>query len=270
MNENMMDNIDQQLENLRPPFKEGSKEKAKASVLARINNTEKKVISINRRRQLLFAAAAIALFIALPLSLIIFGEKTIAPTSGQVSLPDGSTITLSDNSSASFNQLTWSFDRSIELDGEGYFEVEQGSEFTVNTDLGQVKVLGTKFTVWENDDELVVYCQEGKVNASGEILSKDQYAIISLSGTNRGTWNSSSRFLSHNVKEMKFEETPLPLVVETIEARFEQRIELNCCSDSRFTGELITDEIGSTIKILCEALDLESSTDDSGVIILDR
>lgn len=56
----------------------------------------------------------------------------------------------------------------VELSGEAYFQVQKREEqvFKVITKHGFVEVLGTRFTVKSNQNETIVYLEEGKVRAT--------------------------------------------------------------------------------------------------------
>ncbi len=79
-----------------------------------------------------------------------------------VELPDGSIAYLNHNSTIAWDQ---EFEpRIVEIHGEIYFRVTKGeTPFSVTTELGEVKVLGTEFNVKYDNDELVVEVEEGTV-----------------------------------------------------------------------------------------------------------
>ena len=79
-----------------------------------------------------------------------------------VELPDGSIAYLNNDSSIEFDR---NFDqRIVKQDGEVFFDVRKGdSPFIVKTELGEIRVLGTKFNVRSDNNELEVEVQEGTV-----------------------------------------------------------------------------------------------------------
>lgn len=80
-----------------------------------------------------------------------------------VVLPDNSQVQLGANSSLSYNNMLWFFERNVELKGDAQFKVSRGEQFTVQTALGEVRVLGTEFTVSSSSQKLDVECFEGSV-----------------------------------------------------------------------------------------------------------
>lgn len=84
-----------------------------------------------------------------------------------VELPDGSIVLINHNSTVTYDNK---FDpRNIYLEGEAYFKVTNSNKtFTVTTELGEIKVLGTKFNVNSTDDKLEVEVESGKVELEVE------------------------------------------------------------------------------------------------------
>lgn len=94
---------------------------------------------------------------------------TVITAPGQqeiVLLPDGSEVKMNAASTLAYNEDTWAEDRSLNLEGEAFFQVKKGSSFVVNTDYGAVTVLGTSFNVRTRNNKLEVFCYTGKVNVS--------------------------------------------------------------------------------------------------------
>jgi len=97
-----------------------------------------------------------------------------------VDLPDGSTAYLNNNSSIEFDEKFEQ--REVRQTGEVFFTVTKGSSpFVVKTDQGEIKVLGTKFNVNSNSDDLEVEVEEGtvelKVNKFINKIEKGQKAF---------------------------------------------------------------------------------------------
>ena len=78
-------------------------------------------------------------------------------------LPDNSNVILNENSQLSFKKGNWNENRSLDLEGEAFFEVTNGNTFDVHTTHGTVSVLGTKFNVSDRAGTLSVVCYEGLV-----------------------------------------------------------------------------------------------------------
>ena len=76
-------------------------------------------------------------------------------------LPDGSKVKLMGNSFLSYNRVTWFWERKLQLLGKALFKVTPGKTFTVQTEAGDVSVLGTKFLVVQQGKKMLVNCEEG-------------------------------------------------------------------------------------------------------------
>jgi len=115
-----------------------------------------------RRLSLAVAAVAAAIFLA-----VMFWPTTLEQyRSGPgelltVTLPDGSRAVLSPGSELTVED--YDDVRTLSLRGEAFFEVERGQPFTVQTERGQVRVLGTSFNV-DASARLNVACATGRVS----------------------------------------------------------------------------------------------------------
>jgi ferric-dicitrate binding protein FerR (iron transport regulator) len=89
-----------------------------------------------------------------------------------VELPDGSTAYLNSNSYIEYDK---SFtERVVKQRGEVFYDVTKGdSPFFVKTEMGEILVLGTKFNVKTNMNELELEVEEGVVELKiDEFISK--------------------------------------------------------------------------------------------------
>ena len=91
------------------------------------------------------------------------GQRTL------VTLADGTTVWVNGKSTLTFPSHFSSRTRTVELDGEAYFDVRKNPEkqFIVSTaHQSAIKVLGTKFNVkaYKEADEVITTLVEGKVN----------------------------------------------------------------------------------------------------------
>lgn len=85
-----------------------------------------------------------------------------------ITLPDGSTVCLNSGSRLVY-PLSYSKERTVELEGEAYFEVVKSkTPFRVSTSYGEVEVLGTSFNVKAfTSEEFQTTLVEGTVRLSG-------------------------------------------------------------------------------------------------------
>ena len=117
----------------------------------------------------------LALVIALPIAYDSLTTETVLTevTDFQtIRLADGSTISLNAGSRIKYRKDFNTDHRTLTLSGEAYFNVQKGAiPFVINTDHGQVTVLGTSFNVRAREDGFEVGVNEGVVKVSNETKS---------------------------------------------------------------------------------------------------
>ncbi|MDO4950062.1 MAG: FecR domain-containing protein [Bacteroidales bacterium] len=90
----------------------------------------------------------------------------------QLTLPDGTVVWLNANTTVSYPQVFAENERHIKLNGEAFFDVAHNKQqpFVVETSTQQVRVLGTKFNVFDYNDnkQFTVALIDGSV----ELLDK--------------------------------------------------------------------------------------------------
>lgn len=154
-------------------------------------------------------------------------------------LPDQSEVHLNADSKITFNAKDWKNNRTLNLKGEAYFKVKKGSKFTVNSKLGSVQVLGTKFNVIERDQYFEVNCYEGLVS----VTSKNE-TIKVPAGSSYKILNEVSQFSNNTNETMpawlqnssSFKSIPYKYVVNELERQYNISIEY----DVRYENNLFT------------------------------
>lgn len=188
----------------------------------------------------------------------------------QVTLPDGSQVSLNANSTLSYSG-EWS--RTLSLEGEAFFEVTKGSKFTVNTPGGTVQVLGTSFNVFAREKDLVVACKTGKVKVEvaeksysqvikpGETVSsmKDTVKMTRIEPLMIGKWQSG---------EFYFENRPVTEVLDEIQRQYQVTITTDSLEDKLFSGYFIsTAGLDMALSMVCEPLNLSFNVDGNDVVV---
>lgn len=127
-----------------------------------------------KRPSFILAAACISMLIFV--TYIQFFRVSIITTGfgeqQEVLLPAGSRVQLHVGTTLSYNESSWADNRSLNLDGEAFFEVKDGSTFIVETTNGQVEVLGTSFNIRVRGNLLDVRCYSGTVLVSNKHLKQ--------------------------------------------------------------------------------------------------
>ncbi|SHE48985.1 FecR family protein [Pedobacter caeni] len=202
------------------------------------------------------AAASIVLIISAALFFYTTSAVTITTQLAEIkniTLSDGSTVTLNENSTLSYPRYFLS-KRNIELDGEAFFEVKHDVKkpFVVHTKQFLVNVLGTSFLVNSSEKNRFVNVKSGKVAVKDKI-SNTQLVLLAgqgarlQSGTLQMERLNNENYLAWKTKELNFTDSPLKEVFSTLENYYHVRItpdntgSLNCKVTSKFKNETLAD-----------------------------
>lgn len=192
-------------------------------------------------------------------------------------LPDGTTGWLNSSSTLKYN-LNFNKDRRIELDGEGYFDVVTDKERPFRVIAGEitVKVHGTKFNVaaWDNDKEIEVVLEEGKVELSGNdtgnplIINPGQLALFDKSDRKFMTEQvETKKYLSWTEGKLVFRNDPM----ETVEKRLERWYDVDVdvvgafSDDFRLRATFVDESLEDVLDILKKSIGIEYSINEPGI-----
>jgi transmembrane sensor len=215
-------------------------------------------------------AACFTLFFVL--SQMLYFSNTVNCDSGKIkllTLTDNSKVTLNSNSKISYPNL-FILNRTLKLEGEAYFEVEKGSTFTVRTDLGSIKVLGTKFNVSSFKDYFEVTCYEGKV----VVENKKTKTILTPSESVRFYKKEYDNWKDPNltkpswiVGESTFKNTPVKYIFDKLQNQYTIKINYpKEVEDIKFTGGFTHSNLNTALKSICIPLNLKYTIGVNGVI----
>lgn len=139
----------------------------KDKVWKEIEEQTQTTAKIRPMRRWLFYAAAVAVLGLFGLFFLFQNQMTTytAPlaTKQQFTLPDGSEVLLNAGSKITCNGNNFLENRQLQLEGEAFFKVKEGSKFLVETVNGNIQVLGTSFNVFSRKNKLDVTCYTGLV-----------------------------------------------------------------------------------------------------------
>ncbi|MDF1695171.1 MAG: FecR domain-containing protein [Saprospiraceae bacterium] len=241
------------------PYPQMDTKIAFANITKKISKTDSKASTptkiVTLRRTIMAIAAVGILLVSF---LFLFSDSpTIYTNVGQyVShiLPDGSKVVLNGNSAIDYRP-DFTEERRMHLEGEAFFNVQEGSTFRVKTNLGSITVLGTSFNVFSRDEILVVACKTGKVQVeSGThsiVLSKGESIRIDnqkfqgrvFQNPNRiGTWQSGDSYFS----SARLEE-----VILSLSGNYDVTIDLPPTLKSRrFTGSFVHNDLKKALNMV--------------------
>lgn len=188
-------------------------------------------------------------------------------------LPDGSQVNLNADSELTYNKSNWSNNRSLQLKGEAYFKVKKGSKFTVNSDQGEVSVLGTQFTVNSRANLYEVICFEGRVlvvnQENDSIYLTQGMAYLQQNGKNL-EYNLTDLEPSWINNESSFNNAPINRVLDEIERQFAITISgRENLEASSFTGRFSHKDANLAIQTVFMAMEIKyTRSADGNVMIL--
>lgn len=183
-----------------------------------------------------------------------FGEqKTIL-------LPDGSEMILNAKSQAVYYPKRWAKKRKLNLEGEGFFSVEKGATFEVETKQGVVTVLGTMFNVRSINDYFEVTCSEGKVKVS---MGKTEYILtpgMKISASKNAGVEVSNEAVSKPAwlsGKSTFTSVPIAVVLEALQNQYNIEFTGKIPMENQlFTGSFPHDNLQVALQVVFEPLQL--------------
>jgi len=197
-----------------------------------------------------------------------FGEQLV------FNLPDGSKVTLNSKSSISFNEQDWDTNRTLKLKGEAFFDVQKGKTFTVQTQQGNVSVLGTEFIVKATPRFFKVACYEGKVKVEDFIANTTQF----LTPT-KAYQHIEKEIVAYHFKEVTpqwlnnttaFKSVPLKYVFKSLEKQYNISIESNNYDTSMlFTGSFPNNNKNVALQTVLKSANLQYKIQENRVILQD-
>ena len=187
-------------------------------------------------------------------------------------LPDNSEIKLNADSRITYNKKQWSNERRLKMDGEAYFDVEEGQKFTVETDYGTVAVLGTSFNIYSRPDGFSVHCTSGKVEVS------NQNATVILTPDVKTRLDSQGEFVTETLskgsnvdwldKIYRFDSVPLKVVFQAIERQFDVRIDAEANIESRlYTGSFTATDLDNALRVVAFPMELITEKKGNKIIV---
>ena len=174
-------------------------------------------------------ALGLALIFALPIAYDSLTTETLVTQTTDfrtLKLPDGSTISLNAGSQIKYKKDFNTDHRLLTMTGEAYFDVQNGNTpFVIQTNQGQVTVLGTSFNVRSREDGFEVGVNEGIVKVSNDsksvILHKGQMIGVDSNFDEKNLQNIAyTNYPDWMHEKLVCEQTPLSEVCDEIERTF--------------------------------------------------
>ena len=232
-------------------------EKALALVTEKNKNVQKEP----KVRRLWWVAAAASIALLFAGYTYFNGYKTYSTGIGEketVLLADGSLIELNANSKLSYKRFGWEEDRIVDFEGEGFFDVQPGGNFSVNTRKGTVAVLGTQFNIRDRND-FKVQCYEGAIvftpltQSNPTELSQGMALEIKEGQLQQTEFSADAPDWKKGYSS--FMEQPFSEVLEELSVQFPVTFELNSVQiDRLFTGRFTHKNLENALKTTMEPM----------------
>jgi transmembrane sensor len=191
----------------------------------------------------------------------------------QIVLRDDSKVFLNSKSELCYSNY-FQYKRTLQLEGEAYFEVQKGSPFIVETPLGNIRVLGTKFNVIAFGDFFEVVCYEGKVQ-----VTKDKKATILTPGESIRFYDgiienwaqATNQKPSWISGESSFSNVPMQYVIDQFKNQYNIAVSYPAAIEKvKFTGTFTHTNLNVALQTICIPLHLKYTKTGSGKILISK
>ena len=235
-----------------------------------------KKIEVNWFKTTLRVAAAVAV-LAVAFLLIFTNQYRVVKTGvaemQTVFLPDSSLVILNALSELRIDEDNWNEERRVELQGEAFFQVAKGSDFSVITSQGTVSVLGTEFNVKDRQGYYEVICYEGRVAVEStgrheELTNGFLFRV--LNGRVVYGENDFHSFPHLLKRESAFMSVPFNQVVKELERHYNIEVRLeNVADETLFTGRFTHSDLTLALQSVTLPLNLtyEIQEEEQKIII---
>lgn len=273
------DNLEGLLNEGRLPFR---KEKSEAwnEIKARIETSQSApVYYMSTRFPTLKVAAGIAVLLgAIGFFVFAIGAEShqgVAGSKTEITLPDGSMIWLNGEADASYNKWLWTFSREVELHGEAFFDVQKGSSFMVQGEIGTVEVLGTSFLVNTTSKDFLVACKSGRV----KVATKFGSSIVLNPGMLAKAQNDElttetiaiNKIATWTTEDYVFENIPASELFEIISDATGYEFIIEAELDMTYSGQFSKNQpIEEVLSIICLPMNLNFELSEDTIIITNK
>ncbi len=229
-----------------------------------------------RRMYALIAATAAVIFLGMWFTSLMSGAvdfQTELAETMEVNLPDGSVVFLNSESSLKFNEKKFESKRTLELEGEAFFEVEKGNSFIVETSIGTIEVLGTSFNVRTLGNTLDVHCKTGSV----EVVVKEPLESFILTPGNRVFVNEERKWSIDHFEDQfaswrdgvsTFHSVPFHLVLDELQKYYDLEIEKgNVDFDAFYTGQFSQKNLTQALEMIFPAMGINYQLNGNKLVL---
>lgn len=182
---------------------------------------------------------AASFMVLVGISSFLLSQKVyLSPNSfKQIELSDGSTVKLAPGATLKHQRSFNLINRKLRMTGEGFFQVEKGSPFIIDTPNGTVEVIGTSFKIIDTGDFFKVLCSEGKVKVTYQEKTYFLTKGLSFNSTSKRI-NEIDLNLYNNKSIGYYNNVPLDYVVDLVSKLYNIDIQISSIKSNYFTGTI--------------------------------
>lgn len=214
-----------------------------------------KILGLDWRKM----AASITLLVAFSFSMWFFGSTDINLSTSYVVTPyelvDNSSVTLQRNTSLTFDKNKFdASERRVSLKGQAYFNISKSEKpFIVTTSQGDVKVYGTEFNLYSDEQLVCLELVEGSVSftykGTERMIIPGERIIIQNGESSVQSFESLSSWNN----EITCTDAPLAYILGQIKLVYGMEFNVGAkLLRERYTVSLPTDNISTCIKVLSD------------------
>ena len=190
-----------------------------------------------------------------------------------VTLPDGSQVHLNEHARLSYQDDFGEDSRTVQLEGEGYFEVVSNPEspFYVHTNPTTVRVVGTSFNINSLDQTVKVTVNSGKVAFSYQkdtlMLTPDEVGLYTEGEPLQEFINTDPNYLSWKTDILRFDDTPLSQVAQDITRHYEVNIQLEdeVLKELQITSIFQNEPLEAVLEEISALLDIQYTLENNQI-----
>lgn len=227
-----------------------------------------RVVKFNPLVKLAIAATVTLVFLVYFLLPSSTTYNTLAGEQLTYDLPDGTKVVLNAETSISFDASKWSEERVIQLDGEAYFDVKSGMPFRVETQIGNIEVLGTTFNAYNRNGVLRVSCFEGKVkvrsSSEERVLTEGQASKVVGEVVENPKRFDLEKTATWRTGEFYYENAPFGEVIDELERQYQIKVDIEL-RDRYYTGYFNNKNLDEALKLVLLPMSLEYEKDGSTI-----
>jgi transmembrane sensor len=163
-------------------------------------------------------------------------------------LQDGTVVYLRQGARITYPSAFKGNERTVSLNGEAFFDVAHDTRhpFIIHAGEANVQVVGTSFSVIENNNQVELIVKTGKVRfydkneASKQLLVSAGEKALLKQGNLTKQLNTNANFNAWQSHQLLFHNTSLPQVVKTIADYYGVRINMNAADSIKLSANEIT------------------------------